>query len=88
VGDLIIVGTEGETTWYLVVPRGDPSARGGVCFPLVATGVDRGDAIDTSIGIRLQKTADFDRGPDTDGVYNEQPYEFCLDKRRAIYAWV
>jgi hypothetical protein len=88
VGDLIIAGTEGHATWYLVIGAGPPSAAGKPCFWLSVTGVDRGDSIDTSIGIRLQKTADFDRGPDTDGVYNEQPHEFCLDERGAIYAWV
>lgn len=88
IGDLLIVGMEGETTWYLVVPAGDRAARGGVCYPLAATGVDRGVSIDTDIGVRLPKTADFDRGPDTDGKYNEQPHEFCLDESGAIYAWV
>jgi hypothetical protein len=88
VGDLIIVGTDGQKTWYLVIVPGGRSPRGGHCFPLLVTGVDGGNTIDTDIGVRLPKTPDFNRGGDTDGIYNEQPHEFCLDERGAIYAWI
>lgn len=88
VGDLLMVGVDGQDTWFIVIRPGAPMANDRPCFPLSLTGVDRGDAIDTSIGVRLPKAADFDRGPDTDGKYNEQPHLFCLDEHGAIYRWV
>ena len=86
VGDLLIAGGEGSETWYLVVTPGGRS-HGRDCYRLFATGLDVGDAIDLDIGVRLLKTSDFDRGPDTDGKYVEQPNAFCVDGRGVIFAW-
>jgi hypothetical protein len=88
VGDLLIVGRDDPKIWYVVVPAGPPSGGGRPCFSLHVTGVDRGQAIDTSIGVQLPKAPDFDRGPDTNGVYEEQPHSFCLDERGTIYRWL
>jgi hypothetical protein len=86
VGDLLVVGGRGSETWYLVVTPGGRS-HGRECYRLFATGLDVGNAIDLNVGVRLAKTADFDRGPDTDGKYVEQPNAFCVDGRGAIFAW-
>jgi hypothetical protein len=88
VGDLLVVGTGANGNWYLVIPPGPSSANGRPCFALWATGVDRGAAIDTNLGVRLPKAPDFDHGSDTNGVYEEQPHSFCLDQLGAIYRWV
>jgi hypothetical protein len=87
VGDLLIVGSEGETTWYVVI-AGSTTAPQGRCFAFWVTGVDRCDSIDTDIGVRFPKTANFGRGPDTDGNCDEQPHLFCVNDRGEIYAWV
>ena len=86
VGDLLVVGSDGEATWYVLIAGS--STGQGRCFVFAVNGLDRGDAIDTSIGVRFPKAADFDRGPDTDGNYNEQPHAFCVNDRGEIFAWV
>jgi hypothetical protein len=88
IGDLLIVGMKGGSTWYMVVPRVADNAAGRPCFQLSVTGIDRGTVIDTSLGVSLPKTPDFDPGPDTNGIYEEQPHSFCLDERGHIYRWV
>jgi hypothetical protein len=86
VGDLLVVGSDSEGTWYVLIAGS--STGQGRCFAFRVNGVDRGDSIDTSIGVRFPKTADFDPGPDTDGNYNEQPHGFCVNDRGEIFAWV
>jgi hypothetical protein len=88
IGDLLIVGDDGGKEWYVIAARGPDSAKDRPCFQLWATGVDRVNSIDTSIGIRFTKAGDFDPGPDTNGIYDEQPHAFCLDERGVIYRWV
>jgi len=88
VGDLLVVGSDDQATWYVVIAGGSSTGEAGHCYVFSVNGVDRAEAIDTSIGVRFPKTADFDRGPDTDGNYNEQPHAFCVNERGEIFAWV
>lgn len=85
VGDLLL--TDHTSTWLSSLRTASPGVAPAGCFYLPAAGVDDGDHIKFTNGLRLPKAAQFDPGlghATPGGEYGIPEFAFCVDASGAV----
>jgi hypothetical protein len=82
VGDLLL--TDHTTAWMSSLRIDTNADAPPGCFDLPNSGVDDGDYIKFTNGLRLRRAADFDPGRAQNGVYQIPQVGFCVNSSGAV----
>jgi hypothetical protein len=90
IGDLLL--TDQASSWMSSLRVNSNADAPAGCFDLPNGGVDDGDYIKFTNGLRLRKAADFDPGiarQSTNGLYDYPQVTFCVDSTGSVasYGW-
>ncbi|MEO8437692.1 MAG: hypothetical protein ABI562_04475 [Chloroflexota bacterium] len=90
VGDLLL--TDHTSSWMSSLRMNSNADAPEGCFDLPNSGVDDGDYVKFTNGLRLRKAAGFDpgiAGQSTNGLYDYPQVRFCVDSTGSItsYGW-
>jgi len=90
VGDLLL--TDNTSSWISSLRLSSITDAPAGCFDLPNAGVDDGDYIKFTSGLRLRKAVNFDPGiarENTNGLFDYPQITFCVDSTGAVttYGW-